>query len=118
MRPNFEKPFEEGSLKVGVRGHRVSAGNAINIVGTAMAWVADPIGKISEEILSGARKHFLIFTEREDVSRVMHNQSGRGPFFVTAKTDARNDGSGKYITLGDVFGRHWEHISGFLHKFD
>ena len=47
----------------------------------------------------------------------MHNQSD-GPIFITAQADDRAGDAGRSITLGQVFARHWEVISGFLHKLD
>jgi hypothetical protein len=90
----------EGSLKVGVKGHRVSFGDVLNKVKKGADWIASPGQKLAGLALHKSR-YFVVFTTVQ-AHIIMHQQEGL-LYLATKKKDFTEANDKVYISLGDVY---------------
>jgi hypothetical protein len=101
----------EDSMKVGVKGHRVSFGNVLNKAKAGADWIASPAEKLLGLAFSKSR-YFVVFTTVQ-AHIIMHQQEGL--LYLATKKDHFTEGERNvYISLGDVYKHYSTQIEGFL----
>lgn len=97
----------EGSMKVGVRGHRISVANVYNTVRKVGDFIdpstLGPIGGFAKMAIAGPSKYFVAFTDG-DYKNIVHMQETAHHIWV--ETD---------VTLQTFWAKHGQTINGFLH---